>query len=59
MANAAGYPALVIPFAGGGIPAGVQIAARVGCDRALLALGARLAAVAPVVDYPYPIAGHP
>ena len=59
LANAAGYPALVIPFAGGGIPVGVQIAARVGCDRALLALGARLASVAPVVDYPYPIAGHP
>lgn len=59
MANVAGYPALVIPFAGGGIPVGVQIAARVGCDRALLALGARLAAVAPVVAYPYAIAGHP
>jgi amidase len=59
MANVAGYPALVIPFAGGGIPVGVQIAGRVGCDRALLALGARLAAVAPVVAYPYAIAGHP
>jgi amidase len=59
MANAAGYPALVIPFAGGGIPVGVQIAARAGCDRALLALGAQLASVAPVVDYPYPFAGHP
>ncbi len=59
MANAAGFPALVIPYAGGGIPVGVQIAGRVGCDRALLALGARLAAVAPVVAYPYAIAGHP
>lgn len=59
MANAAGYPALVIPFGGAGLLVGVQIAARVGCDRALLALGARLAAVAPAVAYPYPIAGHP
>lgn len=59
MANAAGFPALVIPYAGGGIPVGVQIAGRVGCDRALLALGARLAAAAPVVAYPYAIAGHP
>ncbi len=59
MANAAGFPALVIPYAGGGIPVGVQIAGRVGCDRALLALGARLAAVAPAVAFPYAIAGHP
>ena len=60
LANAAGYPALVIPLAGGGgIPVGVQIAGRVGCDRALLALGARLAALTPVVDYPFAIAGHP
>lgn len=59
MANAAGFPALVIPYAGGGIPVGVQIAGRAGCDRALLALGARLAAAAPVVAYPYAIAGHP
>jgi amidase len=59
MANAAGFPALVIPYAGGGIPVGVQIAGRVGCDRALLALGARLAAAAQVVAYPYAIAGHP
>lgn len=59
MANAAGFPALVIPYAGGGIPVGVQIAGSVGCDRALLALGARLAAAAPVVAYPFAIAGHP
>lgn len=59
LANAAGYPALVIPLAGGGIPVGVQIAGRVGCDRALLALGARLAAALPPVAYPFDIAGHP
>ena len=59
LANAAGYPAWVIPYAGEGIPVGVQIAARVGCDRALLALGAWLAGAAPVVDYPFAIAGHP
>lgn len=59
LANAAGYPALVIPFGGEGLPVGVQIAGRIGCDRALLALGARLAAAAPVVAYPHSIAGHP
>ncbi len=59
MANAAGFPAMVVPFGGAGLPVGVQIAARVGCDRALLALGGRLAAAAPMVAYPYPIAGHP
>lgn len=59
LANAAGYPALVLPVAGAGIPVGVQVAARAGCDRALLGLGARLAAGLPEVAYPYGIAGHP
>lgn len=59
LANAAGFPALVIPFATAGLPVGVQLSARHGTDRALLALGARLAAALPPVTYPFPIAGHP
>lgn len=59
LGNAAGYPALVLPVAGAGLPVGVQVAARAGCDRALLALGARLAAGLPEVVYPHAIAGHP
>lgn len=59
LANAAGYPALVLPVAGAGLPVGVQVAARAGCDRALLGMGARLAAGLPEVAYPYGIAGHP
>ncbi|WGV17214.1 amidase family protein [Fuscovulum ytuae] len=59
LANAAGFPAVVVPVAGAGIPVGVQIAARAGCDRALLALAARVAGGLPEVAYPYPVAGHP
>ena len=59
LANAAGFPALVIPVAGNGLPVGVQIAGRMGTDRALLAFGARLAANLPTVSYPFAIAGHP
>ncbi len=59
LANAAGYPALVIPVATQRLPIGVQLAARHGTDRALLALGARLTAQLPPVSYPFPIAGHP
>lgn len=65
LANAAGFPALVVPVvtgqvaAGQGIPVGVQIAARRDCDRALLALAARVAGALPEVIYPYGIAGHP
>lgn len=59
LANAGGFPAIVVPVAGEGIPVGVQIAARVGCDRALLALAARVAGGLPEVAYPYPVAGHP
>lgn len=58
LANAAGYPALVLPV-GPGHPRGVEIAARRGSDRALLALGARLAAALPAILYPHPVAGHP
>lgn len=59
LANAAGFPALVLPLMAGRRPTGVQIAARQGTDRALLALGARIAAKLPPVPYPFAIAGHP
>lgn len=59
LANAAGFPAVVVPVAGDGIPVGVQIAARAGCDRALLRLAGQVTAGLPVVQYPYGIAGHP
>ena len=59
LANAGGFPAVVLPVAGAGIPVGVQIAARMGCDRALLALAARVAGALPEVIYPFDIAGHP
>ena len=59
LANAGGFPAVVVPVAGAGIPAGVQIAARAGCDRALLRLAGQVTAGLPVVQYPYGIAGHP
>ena len=60
LANAGGFPAVVVPVAlGAGIPVGVQIAARMGCDRALLALAARVAGGLPEVAYPFPVAGHP
>lgn len=58
IANAAGAPALVLPV-GSHRPVGIQIAARHDTDRALLALGATLAAELPPVAYPHPIAGHP
>lgn len=59
LANAGGFPAVVVPVAGEGIPAGVQIAARAGCDRALLRLAGQVTAGLPVVQYPFEIAGHP
>lgn len=59
LANVGGFPAVVVPVAGGGIPAGVQIAARAGCDRALLRLAEQVTAGLPVVQYPFGIAGHP
>jgi amidase len=59
LANAGGFPAVVVPVAGEGIPAGVQIAARAGCDRALLRLAGQVTAGLPVVQYPFKIAGHP
>jgi amidase len=61
LANVAGCPALVLPFGtdAAGLPLGVQLMGPVGSDLALLALGARLAALAPPLAFPAPIAGHP
>lgn len=59
LANAGGFPAVVVPVAGAGIPVGVQIAGRAGCDRGLLALAARVAGEVPPVAFPFDIAGHP
>jgi amidase len=61
LANVAGCPALVLPFGtdAAGLPLGVQLMGPVGSDHALLALGARLAALAPPLAFPAPIAGHP
>lgn len=59
LANAGGFPAVVVPVAGQGMPVGVQIAARAGCDRALLGLAGQVTAGLPVVQYPFAIAGHP
>ena len=61
LANVAGCPALVLPFGtdAAGLPLGVQLMGPIGSDLALLALGARLAALAPPIAFPAPIAGHP
>jgi amidase len=61
LANVAGCPALVLPFGtdAAGLPLGVQLMGPIGSDLALLSLGARLAALAPPVAFPAPIAGHP
>lgn len=58
IANSAGGPAITIPY-GSHKPQGIQIASRRDTDRALLSLAGRIAALAPPVTYPFPIAGHP
>lgn len=59
LANVAGAPALALPFGSrpDGLPAGVQLIGPLGGDRALLALAARLAATAPPIRHPGPVAG--
>lgn len=60
LANVTGFPALAIPFGmSDGSPIGVQLMGPLGSDKALLALGAKLEAVAPKLAFPYAIAGHP
>ena len=61
LANVAGCPALVLPFGSdaAGLPLGVQMMGPIGSDLALLALAETLAALAPAIRFPEPIAGHP
>jgi amidase len=61
LANVAGCPALALPFGvdAKSLPLSVQLMGPIGSDLALLAVGAQLAAVAPAIRYPFPIAGHP
>jgi amidase len=59
LANAAGIPALALPFGRDldGLPLGVQLMAPAGADLALLKWGSRLEAGSPTLPFPYPIAG--
>ena len=61
LANVAGVPALSLPVGldAAGLPLGVQITARIGQDRLLLDIGARLMPLLPRIVFPFPIAGHP
>lgn len=60
LANVAGLPALALPFGvSGGLPLGVQLIGPPGADAALLGLGRQIETRAPVLSFPYPIAGLP
>lgn len=61
LANVAGVPALALPVGldTAGLPLGVQLTARLGQDRLLLDIGARLMPLLPAIPFPFPIAGHP
>ncbi len=58
LANIAGLPALALPFGtADGMPVGLQLIGPMGADRAVLALGARLEALAPTLEFPFALAG--
>jgi amidase len=58
LANAAGLPALALPFGtAGALPLSVQILGPVGSDATLLELGARLERLGPTPTFPHPVAG--
>ncbi|MCZ4351979.1 amidase [Roseovarius aestuarii] len=60
LANVAGLPALALPFGmSGGMPLGVQLLGPPGADALLLGLGRQIETRAPVLSFPYPIAGLP
>lgn len=60
LANVAGLPALAFPFGvSKGLPLGLQLWGRIGADRALLDLLARIEPESPMIRFPYPIAGLP
>jgi amidase len=58
LANAAGLPALALPFGTAGAhPLSVQIMGPIGSDATLLELGARLERLRPTPAFPHPVAG--
>jgi amidase len=60
LANAAGLPALALPFGlHDGLPVGIALLGPPGADRALLSLAHRIEAAAPPLTFPYPLAGLP
>jgi len=60
LANVAGLPAIALPFGmQGSLPVGVQLWGPPGADLALCHLAALIEARAPMLEYPFPIAGLP
>ena len=60
LANAAGLPALALPFGlADGLPVGIALLGPSGADRALLALARRIETAAPPPAFPQPLAGLP
>ena len=60
LANAAGLPALALPFGlHDGLPVAVSLLGPPGADRALLALARQIEVAAPPLAFPFPLAGLP
>jgi amidase len=60
LANAAGLPALALPFGlHDGLPVAVSLLGPPGADRALLALAQRIEVATPPLAFPFPLAGLP